>query len=307
MSEFISSPVFMNLVFSLLIIIVTYLLTFLIIRMINRGVSDLKKRYSARKYTIYIATFLSLVIIVFIWIKRVASITTLIGFMGAGLTLALHQPISSIAGWILILIRRPFEVGDRIEIGNVKGDVIDIRLFYTSILEIGNWVEADQSTGNWVEADQSTGRIIHIPNNKVFTEMIINFTQGFKYIWNEIKITITYESDWRKARDIILDVASEGSVDLGEAVRKEIHRLSKKYMIHYEKLTPFVWTKIADFGVELTLRYLTDARRRRSTQDIISQTVLDRFNQEPDIDFAYPTYRVYKRGEEDESDQTKKK
>lgn len=297
MSEFISSPVFMNLVFSLLIIIVTYLLTFLIIRMINHGVSDLKKRYSARKYTIYIATFLSLVIIVFIWIKRVASITTLIGFMGAGLTLALHQPISSIAGWMLVLIRRPFEVGDRIEMGNVKGDVIDIRLFYTSILEIGSWVEADQSTG----------RIIHIPNNKVFTEMIINFTQGFKYIWNEIKITITYESDWRKARDIILDVASEGSVDLGETVRKEIHRLSKKYMIHYEKLTPFVWTKIADFGVELTLRYLTDARRRRSTQDIISQAVLDRFDQEPDIDFAYPTYRVYKRGEENESDQTKKK
>lgn len=286
----------MNLVFSLLVIIVTYLLSFLIIRMINRGVSDLKKRYSARKYTIYIATFLSLVIIVFIWIKRVSSITTLIGFMGAGLTLALHQPISSIAGWILILIRRPFEVGDRIEIGYVKGDVIDIRLFYTSILEIGNWVEADQSTG----------RIIHIPNNKVFTEMIINFTQGFKYIWNEIKITITYESDWRKARDIIVDVASEGSVDLGETVRKEIHRLSKKYMIHYEKLTPFVWTRIADFGVELTLRYLTDARRRRSTQDIISQAVLDRFNQEPDIDFAYPTYRVYKRGEENESDQTKK-
>ena len=296
MSKFISSPVFMNLIFSFVVIIVTYLLTFLIIRLINRGMSDLKKRYSARKYTIYIATFLSLVVIVFIWIKRVTSITTMIGFLGAGLTLALHQPISSIAGWMLILIRRPFEVGDRIEIGNVKGDVIDIRLFYTSILEIGNWVEADQSTG----------RIIHIPNNKVFTEMIINFTQGFKYIWNEIKITITYESDWRKARDIILDVASEGSVDLGETVRKEIHRLSKKYMIHYEKLTPFVWTKIADFGVELTLRYLTDARRRRSTQDIISQKVLDRFKQEPDIDFAYPTYRVYKRGEDEKSGQTKK-
>lgn len=286
----------MNLVFSLLVIIATYLLTFLIIRMINRGVSDLKKRYSARKYTIYVATFLSLVVIVFIWIKRATSITTLVGFMGAGLTLALHQPISSIAGWMLILIRRPFEVGDRIEIGSVQGDVIDIRLFYTSILEIGNWVEADQSTG----------RIIHTPNNKVFTEMIFNFTQGFKYIWNEIKITVTYESDWHKARDIILDVASEGSVDLGETVRKEIQRLSKKYMIHYEKLTPIVWTRIVDFGVELTLRYLTDARRRRSTQDIISQAILDRFNKEPDIDFAYPTYRVYKRGEEDDRNPRKK-
>jgi hypothetical protein len=86
-------------------------------------------------------------------------------------------------------------------------------------------------------------------------------------------------------------------MDLGERVKAKIERMSKKYMIHYGKFTPIVWTNIIDFGVELTLRYLTEARRRRSTQDAICQDVLDRFNKEKDIDFAYPTYRIFRQGE----------
>lgn len=278
---------YQRILLSFFTILISYLLTAFIIRIINRNISDLKKRYTARKYVIYTATFICIFIIILVWIRRGASLTTIIGFLGAGLTLALHQPVASVAGWLLILIRRPYETGDRIEIGGIKGDVIDIRLFFTSILEIGNWVEADQSTG----------RIIHCPNGKVFTEPIFNYTRGFEYVWNEIKITITFESDWQKAKEIMADIASKDSVDLGETVRTRIKNLSKKYMIHFEKLTPYVWTKIADFGVELTLRYLTEARKRRSTQDAISRAILDRFHLESDIEFAYPTYRIYKRGE----------
>lgn len=278
---------YQRILLSFLTILISYLLTAFIIRIINRSISDLKKRHTARKYIIYTATFICIFIIILVWIRRGASLTTIIGFLGAGLTLALHQPVASVAGWLLILIRRPYETGDRIEIGGIKGDVIDIRLFFTSILEIGNWVEADQSTG----------RIIHCPNGKVFTEPIFNYTRGFEYVWNEIKITITFESNWQKAKEIMADIASKDSVDLGETVRTKIKNLSKKYMIHFEKLTPYVWTKIVDFGVELTLRYLTEARKRRSTQDAISRAILDRFHLESDIEFAYPTYRIYKRGE----------
>jgi small-conductance mechanosensitive channel len=201
------------------------------------------------------------------------------------------------AGWLLILIRRPYETGDRIQIGNNGGDVIDIRLFYTSMLEIGNWVDADQSTG----------RIIHCPNGKIFTEPIFNYTRGFEYLWNEIKIVVTFESNWKKAKDIIQEIGSKDYVDLGEKVRAKIKRMSKKYMIHYDKLTPIVWTNIVDFGVELTLRYLTDARKRRSTQDAICHSILDRFDKEPDIDFAYPTYRIYRQGEDSSGDKPRKR
>ena len=296
-NELIASPAFLQILLTLIAIFVTYLITLIVKKIINRTIKDIKRKYTLRKFTIYIATFVCLLTIILIWIKRVGSVTTIVSVLGAGLTLALHQPITSIAGWLLILIRRPYETGDRVQIGNIKGDVIDIRLFYTSILEIGNWVDADQSTG----------RVIHCPNGKVFTEPIFNYTRGFEYLWNEIKIVVTFESNWKKAKDIIQEIGSKDYVDLGEKVRAKIKRMSKKYMIHYEKLTPIVWTNIIDFGVELTLRYLTEARKRRSTQDAICHSILDRFNKEPDIDFAYPTYRIYRQGEGSSEDIPKKR
>jgi small-conductance mechanosensitive channel len=297
LEELTSSPVYLQIVFSLVAVVITYLIAFFIIKIINKTVKDLKRKYTLRKFTAYIATFICILVIILIWIKRAASVTTIISVLGAGLTLALHQPITSIAGWLLILVRRPYDTGDRIAIGNISGDVIDIRLFFTSILEIGNWVDADQSTG----------RIVHCPNGKVFTEPIFNYTRGFEYIWNEIKTVVTFESNWKKAKDIILDIGSKDYRDLSEKVRGKIETMSKKYMIYYQKLTPIVWTKIVDFGVELTLRYLTEARKRRSTQDAICQDILDRFNQEPDIDFAYPTYRIYRQGEGSSEKPPKKK
>lgn len=287
MIEYIRSPNIQKLLFSLLTIFVAYILSLLINRIINKTVSDLKKRYTARKAVVYVISVLAIINIILIWVKEQVSVATLVGIGGAGLTLALHQPVTAIAGWLLLLIRRPYDTGDRVQIGNVKGDVIDIRLFYTSLLEIGNWVGSDQSTG----------RVVHCPNNKIFTEDIFNYTRGFEYIWNEIKIIVTFESDWEKAKQIIHDAAVKEDLDLGKSVREGITRMSRKYLIHYEKLTPVVWANIVDFGVELTLRYLTDARKRRSSQDKICQIILQNFNKEPDVEFAYPTYRIFKRGE----------
>jgi len=285
--EYLKSPIVQQVLFSLLALVIAYIIRTLLIRIINRQVKDLKRQYTARKTVVYILSFLTIITILLIWVRGGQTVATLLGLTGAGLALALHQPVTSIAGWLLLLIRRPYETGDRVEIGGIQGDVIDIRLFYTSLLEIGNWVDADQSTG----------RIVHCPNAKVFTEPIFNFTRGFEYVWHEIKTTVTFESDWRRARDIIQQVSESKSLDLGDAVRNRIQSMSKKYLIHYEKLTPIVWTRIVDFGVELTLRYLTDARKRRSTQHEISQAILDRFAKEPDVELAYPTYRIYKRGE----------
>lgn len=289
MQDLILSPIALQIFLSVIAVFITYLLTIILIKIINRTFEDIKRRHTLRKTIIYIATIVCLLVILLIWIKNVGSVTTIISVVAAGFTLALHQPITSMAGWLIILTRRPYETGNRIQIGDVKGDVIDIRLFYTSILEIGNWVDADQSTG----------RVIHCPNGKVFTEPIFNYTRGFEYLWNEIKIVVTFESDWKKAKDIIQEIGSKDYVDLGNKVRAEIRSMSTKYMIYYDKLTPIVWTNIVDFGVELTLRYLTKARKRRSTQDAICLSILDRFNAEPNIDFAYPTYRIFRQGEAD--------
>jgi small-conductance mechanosensitive channel len=289
LKEFLYSPTAYNLYYSIITVLVVYLITSIITRLINRQIEDIKRRHQARKTVLYIASIIAIIIILGIWVKALGSITIIISAIGAGLTLALHQAILSIAGWLLILLRRPYKTSDRIEMGGISGDVIDIHLFYTILLEIKGWVSGEQSTG----------RLIYVPNSKVFTEPLINYTQGFEYIWNEIPIVVTFESNWQKAKDIMMEVVEKEEFKVSAKLQKELTVMAKRHMIFYRTLTPTVWVNIVDFGVELTLRYITGARNRRKTRDVFCQAILQRFQQENDIDFAYPTYRIYRRGEEE--------
>jgi small-conductance mechanosensitive channel len=208
---------------------------------------------------------------------------TYLGLLSAGLAIALQDPIANIVGWLFIVWRRPLEVGDRIEIGDHAGDVIDIRFFQFSLLEIRAWVDADQSTG----------RILHIPNKKIFSDAIANYSKGFAYIWHEIPVEITFESDWRKAKKLLGEIAERHAIQNAEIVRKQIRQSAKRYMINYENLTPIVYTKVNPSGVLLTLRYLSDPRQRRVTEEKVWEDILTAFEKEPKIEFAYPTQRIY--------------
>ena len=241
---------------TVLISVFAYLLLFSLINIINKRVRNIKARHTCRKNTIYTINILLILGILLIWLQNFNSFTLVLGFASAGVALALQEVILSIAGWILILIRRPFEVGDRIEINDIKGDVIDIRLFQISLLEVGNWVHADQSTG----------RIVNIPNSFVFKTSNYNYNRGFDFIWNEIPILITFESDWQKARNIMMTIAKKHVEGLTNDVQKKIEIMKNRYMIYYGKLTPIVYINIKDSGVELTLRYLTEAKKRRSSK-----------------------------------------
>jgi small-conductance mechanosensitive channel len=195
----------------------------------------------------------------------------------------LKDPVVNIAGWLFILIRRPFSIGDRIEIGNLKGDVIDMRIFQFTLNEIGNWVDADQSTG----------RIIHVPNGKIFTEPQMNYTAGFSHIWNEIGVMVTFESDWKKAKSILEEIVTKHAAHLTDAAQKTLREASRKYLIMYNTLTPIVYTSVKDSGIMLTMRYLITPRRRRSSEQAIWEETLESFAQCNEIDFAYPTQRIY--------------
>ncbi|MEM8895219.1 MAG: mechanosensitive ion channel family protein, partial [Bacteroidota bacterium] len=174
-------------------------------------------------------------------------------------------------------------LGDRIEIGEYAGDVIDIRFFQFSINEINNWVDADQSTG----------RIIHIPNGQVFVHPQANYSQGFSHIWNEINVMITFESNWEKARSLLEKVLEAHAEQFSFSARKKLIEASKKYMIFYRTLTPFVYVSVKENGVQLTMRYLTDPRKRRTSEHDIWIDVLQSFEPADDIQFAYPTQRIF--------------
>jgi len=269
---------------TIFIILAGYLMMFGFIRLINQRFRDIKTRHAVRKNIIYIFTISLFVIIFFIWIQNISSISIFLGVAGAGLALALQEAILCIAGWMLILMRHPFEAGDRIEINGIKGDVIDIRLFQTSLLEIGNWVDADQSTG----------RIVNVPNSFVFKYENYNYSRGFEFIWHEIPILLTFESDWKRGREVMMAHAKNLAEGFEDEVNRKIEAMRNRYMIYYGKLTPIVYVSIKDSGVELTLRYLTEAKKRRSTQDRLCQAILDDFEKEPTVNFAYPTYRIVK-------------
>jgi len=251
--------------------------------MIEHRMPDVQRRYIVKKTLNYVLGFIFFGTTIVIWFGGLTGWSAYLGLVSAGLAIALQDPLVNLAGWIFISVRKPFVVGDRIEIGGHRGDVIDLRLFQFSLIEIGNWVDADQSTG----------RIIHVPNGWVFKQTTANYTAGFKFIWDEISVMVTFESDWRRAKEILSGVAAKHTVIKDEEASEEVRRASRKYMIFFQHLTPIVWTSVADSGVVLTMRYICEPRRRRGTETAIWEDILTAFGGENAVDFAYPTTRFY--------------
>ena len=268
---------------TVLAVALIFLIRLLVLRLAFRRITDIRGRYRWRKTSAYTAFFLGLFIVGRTWFEGIHSISTFLGLLSAGIAIALKDPLVNLAGWLFIIWRRPFEVGDRIQVGVYSGDVIDQRIFMFTLMEIGNWVDADQSTG----------RVIHIPNGKVFTEMLANYSKGFQYIWNEIPILITFESNWRKAKEILNRIAFKNAESLSTAAEERVRQAARKFMIFYSKLTPIVYTSVRDCGILLTIRYLCEPRKRRGSEQEIWEEILEEFAACDDIDFAYPTQRFY--------------
>jgi len=256
--------------------------------LVYRRVHDPWSRYRWRKSLTYVFMVAGIIIVGRMWFAGVQALATFFGLLSAGLAIALKEPVSNLAGWAFIMWRRPFEVGDRVQIGAHAGDVIDLGVFQFTLNEIGAWVQADQSTG----------RIIHVPNGKVFTDPVANYNKGFRYIWNEVPVVVTFESDWRKAKHILGKIALKHAEHLTAQAEQELLAASQQYLINYRKLTPIVYTNVVDYGVQLTIRYLIEPRKRRGTEHAIWEDILTEFADCEDIDLAYHTTRSFKYTEE---------
>jgi len=277
---------------SILIIAVLMLIRKGLIKLVIRFNKDVWFSYWMRNSITYFLFLIGVIGVGHIWFQGFELVATYLGLLSAGIAIALKDPIVNIAGWVFILVRQPFEVGDRIQIGEHSGDVIDLRIFQFTLNEIGNWVDADQSTG----------RIIHIPNAKIFYDSIANYNKGFTYIWNEIPVLVTFESDWKKAKQILQIIVNEETRNVSEQAQFKLRKAAEKYMIMYTKLTPIVYTDVRDSGIMLTIRYLTNPRNRRGGSQTIWESILTEFAKHDDIDFAYPTLRYYNNRTEGKKD-----
>lgn len=278
-----SEVVLGNLIRTIVVIVVLSVLRVLLVRLINRRTQDVRAQYQWRKAVGYITVILGILLVGRIWIVEFGALATFLGLLSAGIAIALRDLLVAMAGWVFIVWRRPFSPGDRIAIVGHAGDVIDQRLFQFTLLE----------TGTITGAGQSTGRIIHIPNTKVFSDTVINYTRGFQYVWNEIPVVVTFESDWRAAKEILAEIAHDKAESLSEDAERRVRQAAQEYMIFYSKLTPNVYTDVVDIGVRLTIRYLVEPRRRRGSEEVLWEAILDAFAEHDDIDLAYPTQRLY--------------
>jgi len=258
------------------------------LHVIARRTEDAGRHYRWRKTVTYSLALVGVIIIGSTWLEGVRSLITYLGLVSAGIAIALRDPIMNWFGWIYVGWRRPFATGDRVALAGLKGDVIDIGVSTFSLLEVKDLAEGEQVSG----------RIIHVPNGKLFTEPLINYTQGFDLVWNEIPIIVTFESDWRKAKAILVEIAHQHADREASIGAQRLREATRRFFIREDSTEPAVYTRLASNGVQLNLRYPCGARKRRSTEQVIAETVLGRFATQQDIEFAYTTTRIYRQNEE---------
>lgn len=281
------TDVTLKLAFSAGLIVAVLILRSVVLRGLRRLLAetddDKRAWFRGRRVTSYFFTVLTAVTLGWIWVDAFDALPTYLGLVSAGLAVALADVLKNIAGWIYIIIKKPVKVGQRIDIKDVRGDVVDIRLFHFTLMEIGNWVHADQSTG----------RLIHMPNAVLFTDALASYTDGSDFIWHEIPVLVTFESDWRTAKAIILEEVQAVVAETGQAAAAGLRATAREYEVKVGTLTPIVYLTVKDSGVLLTGRYLVSARHRRGSDEKVWEALLTRFAEQPNVDLAYPTVRTY--------------
>ncbi len=225
-------------------------------KLLKKRIEDATIRYKAQKGIEIIGyVLITILLVVSFTLDNVKDYTIIIGLFTAGLTFTLQELILSVAGSFYIFFVRVYKPGDRIEINGIKGDVIDIDSIYTTIMEMGEWV----STDNY------SGRIVKLSNAFVFKGPIKNYSMDFPFVWDELNILTTYDSDVALAKKIILDIAQE---QLSEYAKSSIYKWEKmvqRYYIENATIAPSIAVRLTDNWIELNLRYITDYKKRRVT------------------------------------------
>ena len=262
--------------------VIFLLIRVLIDRLFSRRIRNKRTRYSFRKVISLSSMVLSIVAIIAIWIENTQAIVVAYGIIAAGIAISFQDLFKNLAGGLLVLYKGMYSVGDRVELGGVSGDVIDIDVLHTTLLE----------TRGWVGGDQATGRMVMVPNGLVLTSLTFNYTKDHNFIWDEMVLPITFDSDWRKASDLIVDVVrKETSLVTGKAT-EEIERIGEKYYLPGRDVEPMVYVKITDNWIEFRVRFVTEARRRRDTFNRLSRRLLLELEGHPDIKLASATFDI---------------
>lgn len=227
-----------------------------------------------------------------IWFDDPARLATAIGLVTAGLAFALQRVVTAFAGYILILRGKTFNIGDRITMGGIRGDVIGLGFLQTVIMEMGQPPEVQSADpAMWVQARQYSGRIVSITNAKIFDEPVYNYTRDFPFIWEEMHLPISYTSDYSKAEEIILNAVGAHTRKISELGDAALTELERRYFVKRSDLEPKVYLRLTDNWIELAVRFVVEDHGIREVKDRISRDILEGLNK-AHIGIASGTYEI---------------
>jgi small-conductance mechanosensitive channel len=267
---------------SLVVILLTLGSTRLLRKLVRKRVKDQAHAHAllmlGRNGLIVVGT----IIVLAIWLGSGANLTVAMGILGAGIAFASQEVIGSFAGYVNILSGGLYQIGDRVRIGNVVGDVVDISVLRTAVME----------SGEWVGAEQYSGRVVSVANRVVFSDPVYNYTKKWPYLWDEIMLPVSYESDWRAATEIMLRHARDYTDECQREAQPGLDKMVFDFGLQETTVDPAVYVVMTDNWIELTLRYVVRARDRRQVQAQLHEELLREFEAKPDITVASATFEI---------------
>jgi small-conductance mechanosensitive channel len=258
-------PAVGKLIASVVGLIVVFVIVRLLQRSISRYVADSSNRYRARKFVAFLGYLAAVGLLLTVFSDRLAGLTVAFGVAGAGIAFALQEVIASIAGWVALSFGGFYRTGDRVQLGGIRGDVIDIGVLRTTLME----------AGDWVNGDLYNGRIVRIANSYVLKEPVFNYSADFPFLWDEITFPIRYGCDWQAAREMLMSVAQELMGDYADQSRESWQRVVRKFSIENARVEPLVTLRADENWIEFTVRYIVDYTKRRLAKDELFRRILE--------------------------------
>jgi small-conductance mechanosensitive channel len=252
-------------------------------KIIEHREQDYREAYRKRQIVLTLVVVSSMIIIIVLWARLLQRTGTFLGLVAGGLAIALREPLLAIAGRIAILAGRMYTVGDRIQVEQLTGDIIDIGFFYTRMMEVGNWINGDQVTG----------RIVQFSNSKIFGETpVYNYTRNFAYIWDELMLPVTYKSDLGEATAILLHAGNEYTKNFLQGAQEQLEEMKHYFLVPSVELKPQVYMTVTSNWVELRMRYVVEPKKRRAASNFIWEKTFEQLREQEQITIASQTSDV---------------
>ena len=275
-----------RLIATIVVVAATAALVWLTSEIAGRRGGDEFSSYYYRQIARYLSILAGIIVLIVVWRTTIGHLALFGGLAVAGLAFAMQEAIGSVAGWFNIVSGGIYRIGDRVELGGVKGDVVDITLLRTKVLEMGSGRTGEPT---WVGGRQYTGRIVSISNKATFEMPTYNYSQFFDFVWEELRVPVPYRCDWHHAEQILLEEAQRVSSTQG--AREAMDAMTRRFPVPKQEIEPRVYVTLTDNWVELAARFVIPVRSARTIHDQMSRAIGERFA-EAGIEIASSTSEV---------------